>query len=225
MIDSILAAVPAWGLWIVALATFLSCLAVPLPASLVMLTAGAFAAAGDLSVGAVAAGAWTGAVLGDQLGYAMGRGGARANARRGREEGKAARLMARAAALAERWGGYGVFLSRWLLSPLGPYMNFTAGAAGMPWARFAVWGAAGEAVWVAIYTGLGYVFAEQIESVAKVAGNFSGALAAGAVAIGLLLALKAALQEDDARDAEAETGEAPEPAAAPAGADARRPEA
>jgi membrane protein DedA with SNARE-associated domain len=204
MIDSILAAVPAWGLWIVALATFLSCLALPIPASLVMLTAGAFAAAGDLSLGGVAAGAWAGAVLGDQVGYAMARGGARAHARRGRAEGRAAKLMAKAAALAERWGGYGVFLSRWLLSPLGPYMNFTAGAAGMPWARFSAWGAAGEAVWVGIYTGLGYLFAEQIEQVAEVAGNFSGALAAGAVAIGLLLALRAALHEEDAREAEAQ---------------------
>jgi membrane protein DedA with SNARE-associated domain len=50
MIDALLAAVPTHGVWLVAAVTFLSCLALPMPASLVMLTAGGFAAAGDLDL-------------------------------------------------------------------------------------------------------------------------------------------------------------------------------
>ena len=69
MIDALLAAVPTHGVWLVAAVTFLSCLALPMPASLVMLTAGGFAAAGDLDLWQVLGAALLGAVLGDQLGY------------------------------------------------------------------------------------------------------------------------------------------------------------
>ncbi|WP_425052462.1 DedA family protein [Psychromarinibacter sp. S121] len=195
MIETILAAVPVYGLWIVTLATFLSCLAMPIPSSLVMLTAGAFVAAGDLSLVWVVVLAWVGAVLGDQAGFLLGRGGGRLGERLTRS-GKAAELMERAHAFSERHGGPGVFFSRWLVSPLGPYMNLVSGATRMRWLRFALWGAAGEAVWVAIYVGLGYSFSDSITAVAQVAGNFSGALAAGAVAIGLGLWLRAALRRD-----------------------------
>ncbi len=198
MIDTLLALVPAWGTGIVALATFLSCLALPIPSSLIMLTAGAFVAAGDLSLAATAGAAFAGAVAGDQAGYAAGRwGGARLD--RLMVAGSApARRIARARTLAERWGGPGVFLSRWLFSPLGPYMNFVAGAARLDWAGFTAWGTAGEAIWVAVYVGTGFAFAGQIEAAADILGNFSGALAAGAVALMLGLWLRAALRADRA---------------------------
>ncbi|MDF0602937.1 DedA family protein [Psychromarinibacter sp. C21-152] len=195
MIDTILAAVPVYGLWIVTVTTFLSCLALPVPASLVMLTAGAFVAAGDLPALWTGLLAWIGAVAGDQAGFALGRGGGRLLVRLS-QGGKAASLMARARELSDRYGGPSVFLSRWLLSPLGPYMNFVTGAAGMAWPRFAVWGLAGEAVWVAIYIGLGFAFAGQIAAVATLAADFSGTLAAGAVTLGLGLWLRAALKAD-----------------------------
>ena len=54
MIETILALVPTYGLLLVALGTFLSCLALPVPSSLIMLSAGGFAAAGDLVLWQVA---------------------------------------------------------------------------------------------------------------------------------------------------------------------------
>ena len=190
MIETLLALVPAYGLYIIAAATFLGCLAVPIPSSLIMLTGGAFVASGDLAGPATWVTAYLGAVLGDQAGFRIGALGAE------RLGGKAAALAERARALAGRWGGPGVFLSRWLFSPLGPYMNFVTGASGMGWLRFSLWGAAGEAVWVTLYIGLGYGFAAQIEAVAEIAGNLSGVLAAGAVTLALGLWLRAALRAD-----------------------------
>ena len=49
MTETLLALVPTYGLYIVALATALSCLALPIPSSLIMLTAGAFVASEDLN--------------------------------------------------------------------------------------------------------------------------------------------------------------------------------
>jgi len=196
MIETLLALVPHYGLYIVALATFFSCLALPIPSSLIMLTAGAFVAAGDLAMTATAGLAFGGAVLGDQAGFRIGARGGTLLQRFSGRGGKSAELIARAHRLADRWGGPGVFFSRWLISPLGPYMNFVTGAARMDWLRFTLWGAAGEAVWVTVYVGLGYGFASRIEELASILGNFSGALAAGAVALGLGLWLRAALHAD-----------------------------
>ena len=40
MTDWLLALVPTYGLWLLAAATFLSCLAIPIPVSILMLAAG-----------------------------------------------------------------------------------------------------------------------------------------------------------------------------------------
>jgi membrane protein DedA with SNARE-associated domain len=92
-----------------------------------------------------------------------------------------------------------VFLSRWLFSPLGPYVNLVSGAARMNWVRFSLWDLAGEAVWVALYLGAGYALAGQVTAVAEIAGNLTGALAAGAVTLGIGLWLRAALRSDRKR--------------------------
>jgi membrane-associated protein len=194
MIETLLRLVPTYGLYVVALSTFLSCLAVPIPSSLIMLTAGAFMATGDLPLTTTAALALLGAVLGDQLGYGMGRAGSH---HLDRLRGSPAALILRARHLADAHGGSAVFLSRWLFSPLGPYMNLVTGAAGMAWLRFTLWDIAGEAVWITLYLGLGYTFSGQIEAVASLAANFSGTLAAGAVTLGLGLWLRAALRSDN----------------------------
>ena len=62
MTDWFLGLVPVYGLWLIALVTFASCLALPMPASVVMLAAGGFAASGDLVLWHVVAAAILGAV-------------------------------------------------------------------------------------------------------------------------------------------------------------------
>ena len=50
MTDVVLALVPNYGVFLVFGVVLLACLAVPLPASVLVLTAGSFAAAGDISL-------------------------------------------------------------------------------------------------------------------------------------------------------------------------------
>jgi membrane protein DedA with SNARE-associated domain len=199
MTETILALVPVYGLALIALATFLSCLALPIPSSLIMLSAGGFAAAGDLVLWQAGAAALAGAVLGDQAGYQLGRLGA------GLAEGrtpspKRAALMGKASAYLRERGAWAVFLSRWLVSPLGPYVNFAGGAAHVPWARFTRAGVAGEVVWVTLYVGLGAAFADDILALADLLGSASGLLAALAVAGALAFWLRAALRQRAAID-------------------------
>lgn len=185
MTDLFLSLVSTYGSLVIAVSTFLSCLALPIPSSFVMLAGGAFVASGDLDPAAVILSAFGGAVLGDQTGFHAGRyGGARLSGRIAASPARAA-LLTRAEGFVGRWGGTGVFLSTWLFAPLGPWVNVVAGATGMPRLRFTAWDITGEAVWVLIYVGLGYSFAASIETLAGTIGNAVGALSAGVVTIGL----------------------------------------
>lgn len=174
----------AYGSLLLFLTTWASCLALPVPSSLLMLTAGAFVATADLTLSSVAGAAFLGAVTGDQTGFHLARRGKTQLDRRLKTHRKSAALFERARNLLDTWGGSGVFLSRWLFSPLGPYVNFAGGAMGLNWLRFSLWAALGEAVWVGMYVSLGYVFAGNIAMAADLAGNTLGLLAALVVLIG-----------------------------------------
>jgi len=194
MTDFLFQLVADYGTVFLFAVTFLSCLAVPVPASLLMLSGGGFAASGDLGLWSAVSASYLGAVSGDQLGYMLGRHGSGAfRGFEGRHPKRAAAFQ-RARNLTLTWGGSGVFFSRWLLSPLGPYVNFASGAAGLHWGRYLAWGAAGEAIWVALYIGLGYGFASRVGEFADLLGSASGLLSALALTVGLGLWLRHALR-------------------------------
>ncbi|MFN4157176.1 MAG: DedA family protein [Gemmobacter sp.] len=192
--DALLALLPLYGVWLIAAVTFLSCLAVPIPTSLVMLVAGGFSASGDMHLASVVMMALAGAILGDQVGFRLGRIGGGALLLRLRAAPSRAVFVDRASTLVSKRGGTGVFLSRWLVSPLGPWLNFVAGAANMGWLRFTLCAVAGEAVWVVIYVGLGYGFAGNILELSSLLGSASALLAGVAVLVALGLWLRRSLR-------------------------------
>lgn len=199
MSETVFALVTSYGALVIFASSFLSCLALPIPTSLMMLSGGAFVATGDLVAWQVMGAAYGGAIIGDQAGYLIGRfGGAAALERIARTKSRRA-VLARARALVKRHGGMGVFFSTWLVAPLGPWVNFVAGATGLGWRRFSIWDILGEAIWVSLYVGLGYSFATQIELIAGVLGDVVGLLAALAVAIGAALWIRGAIRAQKAR--------------------------
>lgn len=182
MTDWLLALVPQYGLWLLAATTFLSCLALPFPASILMLTAGGFAAAGDLVLWQAFGAAAAGGIAGDQLGYWAGRGFGAGFLSRLRVDPGRDKLLARADAFIERKGVMAVFFSRWLVSPLGPWVNLIAGSTDYAWGRFTLAGVAGETVWAGLYVGTGYGFAGNVEAASQALGSALGMVGgAGAV--------------------------------------------
>ena len=182
MTDWLLGLVPQYGLWLLAATTFFSCLALPFPASILMLTAGGFAAAGDLVLWQAFAAAAAGGIAGDQLGYWAGRRFGAAFLARLRKDPARDKLLAKADAMMDRRGVMAVFLSRWLVSPLGPYVNLIAGSTRYGWPRFTAAGVAGEAVWAGLYVGAGYGFAGNVEAASQAIGSALGMIGgAGAV--------------------------------------------
>ncbi|MCO4849037.1 MAG: DedA family protein [Yoonia sp.] len=185
MTEIALTLIADYGVIILFCVTFLSCLALPVPSSLLMLASGSFAATGDLVLSSVALAAFCGAVLGDNAGYMIARfSGDRmgdwlaANPKRAALRIKGQNYMA-------KWGGSSVFFSCWLVAPLGPYVNYVSGLTKFTWMRFALWGVAGEIVWVSLYVGLGYTFGDNLTAIASLLGNASGLFTAFAVTIGL----------------------------------------
>ena len=71
------------------------------------------------------------------------------------------------------------------MAPLGPYINYVSGLTKFTWIRFALWGVAGEIVWVSLYVGLGYTFGDNFNAISSLFANASGLITAFAVTIGL----------------------------------------
>lgn len=202
MSETIFALVTDWGPWVIFASAFLSCLALPIPTSLMMLTGGAFVSAGDLTMWEVALAAWGGAVLGDQAGFLIGRhGGTPLVDRLARSPARAA-VLTKAKTLVEKRGGTGVFLSTWALAPLGPWVNFIAGATGLSWFRFTVADVIGEVIWIVLYVGLGYLFAANIAMVAEVMGDVVGLVMALVVALVAALWIRAVLKAQKVKAAQ-----------------------
>jgi membrane protein DedA with SNARE-associated domain len=119
----------------------------PVPGESALLAAGVMAGAGGMSLPLVIAIAAGAAILGDNLGYAIGRRGGRGLLLRpGPLEARRRRMLNGAEAFFARHGQVAVFLARWV--PVARYLTpLTAGAAAMPWRRFALYNVAGAVCW------------------------------------------------------------------------------
>jgi len=154
---------------------------IPLPTSILLLTAGALQANGDLSFWQIFAWALAGAVTGDHAGYATGRfAGAAMRDNLGRWP-KLSGGLDKAEALTRKWGDGSIFLSRWLFSPVGPYVNLTSGLSLHPLHRFTFADIAGEVIWIGGYLSLGALFAESIGEIADIVANAAWMIGAGAI--------------------------------------------
>jgi membrane-associated protein len=164
---------------------FLAALGIPLPASMLVIAAGAFTRQGVLGLEGSASFALVGAVAGDGCSYLLGRYGLERLPTRFRG-------MVNTPATTRwftRWGGWSVFSTRFLLTPLALPVNLLAGSTRYPWHRFMTAVLAGEVTWVASFGGLGYLFADQWETMSQLASDFVGLLLGLALTVlGVMLA-------------------------------------
>ena len=145
----------------------------PFPSSLMLIALGSFVAQGELSFWPVIAVGAAGAVVGDQIGYAIGYWRGRPLVTRATNRFGGADKVAAAEAFSRKWAGPGVFFSRWLIGPLGPWINVTSGLSGYSWPRFLMLDIAGEFLWLVIYVSLGRAFSDQVTAIADLLGNLA----------------------------------------------------
>ena len=179
--DYLLGTLGLYGPGVLFVVLLVGAIGLPSPGSLLLLVAGSFVEQGEMSLWQVLALACAGSVIGDQIGYALGRwGGRRVRSRLDRWFGE--QRLKSAEEWLKRWGGGGIFLSRWLLTPLGPFVNIASGLTGYSWPRFLLYDLLGEALWVALYVLLGKFFSDSVEELSDTLGDFTWA------AVWLLLA-------------------------------------
>lgn len=183
MSEQLLAAVSQYGAPALFGIVAIAAMGVPLPITLLLIVAGSMVSQGAMNLWWTIGLAGAGSMLGDQAGYAIGRWGGPAVI------GKLSSLFGKRADLkametkAKAWGGPGIFLTRWLLSPLGPWINLASGTAGYPWHRFLLWDLLGEMTGAALYISLGRYFSDRVMSLYGVLGDMTWAIVALAAAL------------------------------------------
>ena len=182
MIDTILALIPSYGLWVIFITLLLCSMAIPLPGSMLMIAAGSFASSGDIDLYWAMAVAYLGFVAGDQTAYTIAHVAGPSLISRFRKSNKIASMVDRAEALVDRRGVAAVFLSHTVASPVGPWVSYLCGAAGMKWMLFSMASLIGAACWVVAYALVGYYFADRLAELAQLANDGMGFIAAFAVA-------------------------------------------
>jgi membrane-associated protein len=185
MNDQLLAAVSQYGPPALFGIVTIAAIGVPLPITLLLIVAGSMISQGAMNLWWTIGLAGAGSILGDQAGYAIGRwGGPAAVTKVSSLLGKLAGVEAMEAK-AKAWGGPGIFFTRWLLSPLGPWINLASGTAGYPWRQFLLWDILGELTGAAIYISLGRYFSDRVMALYGVLGDLTWAI--GALLAALIL--------------------------------------
>jgi membrane-associated protein len=180
MSDFLLTQVINYGAPILGAIVFVSALGLPIPATLIVIAAGAFSREGFLPWHTTGLIALICVVLGDWIGYAVG------YYVRGPVLRRLGRLdqWARAESFFQRWGGMSVFLTRFLITGIATPVNVIAGMGNISFRTFLIYDISGEAIWVFGYGGLGYLFGSQWEVVSDFISSFGG-LILGLVTLGV----------------------------------------
>jgi membrane protein DedA with SNARE-associated domain len=156
-----------WGYLAVAGFLFFEDFGVPLPGETMLIAASLYAGAGHLNIWLVALVGFLAAVLGDNLGYLIGRKGGRELVEKfGKYLFVTPERLDRAEAFFSKHGGKIVVIARFI-EGLRQLNGIIAGTVEMPWRRFLLCNALGAAMWVAVWTSLGYLAGNHVETISR----------------------------------------------------------
>ena len=137
---------------------------VPVPGETALLAAAVFAGLGQLNIVAVGVVALAAAVVGDNIGFLIGHyGGRQLLVRYGRYIFLTPSRLDRAERFLDTRGGWVVSVARFV-EGLRQLNGLLAGAMGMDWRRFLFFNVLGAAVWVAVWSTIGYVAADHLDT-------------------------------------------------------------
>jgi membrane protein DedA with SNARE-associated domain len=138
---------------------------VPVPGETVMIVGAVYAGAGRMNIVAVGLVAFIAAVVGDNIGFAIGHfGGRRLALRVGKYVFLTEKRLNRAEEFFGRHGGKIIIVARFI-EGLRQANGIIAGIAGLHWLRFLAYNALGAALWVGVWTTLGYAAGNHIGTI------------------------------------------------------------
>jgi membrane protein DedA with SNARE-associated domain len=184
----------SYGYIVLFLLVGLESLGIPLPGETGLLTAGALAALGHLSIEVVIPTAAAGAIVGDNAGYWIGREGGLPLVRRiGRLVHVNDAKLARVHAFFEHHGPKAVFLGRFI-ALLRTWAALLAGVGRMGYGTFTLYNALGGIVWSAVVGMLGYLFGKNLPRLEHYVSRTSWVVALVVVVAATMLLLRRRLR-------------------------------
>jgi membrane protein DedA with SNARE-associated domain len=157
---------------------------VPVPGETVLILAAVYAGTGRLNIVLVGLLGFIGALFGDNIGFAIGHFGGRPLLDRyGRYVFLTPDRVARATGFFDRHGGWIIIVARFV-EGLRQANGIIAGMSGIHWAKFLVFNAIGAALWVSVWTSVGYLSCSHINTIYDTATRYSTYVA---IALGALL--------------------------------------
>jgi membrane protein DedA with SNARE-associated domain len=173
-----------YGYLAVVALVFVEDFGIPVPGETILILAAIYAGTGRLNIVLVALFGFCGALLGDNVGFAIGHYGGRPLAERyGKYVFLTPERLDKATSFFERHGGKIIIVARFI-EGLRQANGIIAGMSGMRWPRFLVFNAIGAALWVGVWTSVGYFSGSHIDAIYNAATRYSTYLA---VAAGVLL--------------------------------------
>jgi membrane protein DedA with SNARE-associated domain len=158
---------------------------VPVPGETILILGAVYAGTGRLQIWLVGVLGFLGAVIGDNIGFAIGHfGGRRLVERYGRYVFLTPERLDKTTDFFERRGARIIIIARFI-EGLRQANGIIAGISGMHWARFVAYNAIGAALWVAVWTCVGYFSGNHLTSIYNA---FTSAGIYALIAAGVLLA-------------------------------------
>ncbi|MDP1548146.1 MAG: DedA family protein [Anaerolineales bacterium] len=154
-------------LWLI---VFIGGLGAPLPCTVLVIAAGAFARQGILPWHTTAFISIVSVVSGDAISYSLGY-YAREHVL---ERFSQTPRWLKAEEIFRKWGPLSIFFSRFLITAIALPVTLMSGTTRYPFKKWLTYDLAGEIVWILGYGGLGYLFGSQWEVVNEFLGNFGG---------------------------------------------------
>ncbi|OZI77771.1 DedA family protein [Bordetella genomosp. 12] len=149
-----------YGAWALFVCVYLESMGVPVPGESAVIASSLLARHGEMSLPALLAAVFAGAVLGDCTGYAIGRyGGRRLLSRYGHLVKLTPERLARLEAAFRQRGVYLVMVARFVVV-LRQLNGLIAGSAGMPFPRFLAANVIGALAWTAVWGAGPYLVAD-----------------------------------------------------------------
>ena len=146
---------------------------VPVPGETILILGAVYAGTGRLNIVLVGVLAFFGAVVGDNIGFAIGHFGGRALVERwGKYVFLTPERLDKAADFFDRHGGKVIVIARFV-EGLRQANGIIAGTTGMHWAKFLAFNALGAALWVGLWTSVGYFSGSNIDAIYSAASRFS----------------------------------------------------
>ncbi len=177
MVDFLLSSLLVYQYWLIFGVMYLASFGFPLPATALMVAGGAFIAQGYFSLSSLFFLGTLGCILGDTTGYLVSYFyGKDIFHRIGFSKILNSRQFTSFEPVFIRRSIVSVFITRFLVTGLGPSVNILAGITKMKPSHFIVTDIVGECIYIALGITIGYSFSSQWESILEILESFSSML-------------------------------------------------